>query len=58
MIKCACGKVMDRVPDWMAAVKVNMICQNCPSRDLQSIADVKLVTGDEEPVKKKKQATK
>lgn len=57
---CACGKELDRVPAWMSNVNIQFICQNCPSRDVQSIADVKLPSteGSEEPVKKKKQATK
>jgi hypothetical protein len=55
---CSCGKQLERVPNWMANVNITFICANCPNRELQSIAEVKLVPEGTEPIKKKKSATK
>lgn len=55
---CSCGKQLERVPAWMSNVTITFICANCPNRELQSIADVKLTPEGQEPVKKKKSATK
>lgn len=58
-MQCSCGKQLDKVPGWMSSVQITFICQNCPNRNLQSIADVKIETPEGvEPVKKKKSATK
>lgn len=43
MVKCsACGKAMERVPDWMASVSVEYICNNCPNRQTKNIAFISL----------------
>lgn len=43
MVKCsACGKAMDKVPDWMASVSVEFICNNCPNRQTKNIAFINL----------------
>lgn len=48
MIKCsACGKKIDNVPTWLNQVSANFVCNNCPNRDLRSIAELKVeeITG-------------
>lgn len=59
MRKCSCGRPLDKVPNWLQGVKVDFICHNCPDRDLQSIADIKLELPEgQEAEKPKKSATK
>lgn len=41
MVKCSCGKPLDKVPDWLTSVNVQFICNNCPNRDYQNIAHAK-----------------
>lgn len=39
MVTCtACGKPMDKVPNWMESIKVEFICNNCPKRQTKNIA--------------------
>ncbi len=42
MTQCMCGKTIDKVPDWLATVKVTFVCNNCPNRTVKSIAQVQL----------------
>jgi len=42
MVYCSCGKGIDKVPDWMAAIKVEFVCKDCPNRQTKSIAFVQL----------------
>ncbi|MER3496334.1 MAG: hypothetical protein C4320_05755 [Armatimonadota bacterium] len=42
MVKCACGKVIDRIPTWMETIKVEYVCNNCPNRTMKNIAFVSL----------------
>jgi hypothetical protein len=42
MVYCSCGKPMDKVPDWLAAVQVEFVCNNCPNRKVKNIASVTL----------------
>jgi len=42
MVTCSCGKVIDKVPDWLSGVKVEFICNNCPNRQTKNIAFVNL----------------
>lgn len=43
MVKCSgCGKPIDRVPDWMAGVAVEFVCNNCPNRQTKNIAFIQL----------------
>ena len=42
MIQCKCGKVMDRLPDWLGAVNVEFVCNNCPNRQTKNIAFISL----------------
>ena len=43
MVYCSsCGKPMDKVPDWMAGVTVEFVCNNCPNRKIKNIASVTL----------------
>lgn len=54
MVKCSCGKEITNVPNWLASVKVQFICNNCPNRELQGITQVDFSLGrpeEEEPKK-------
>lgn len=42
MIKCACGKEMEHVPNWFNSVKVDIVCNNCPNREIRNISEIKL----------------
>lgn len=42
MVSCSCGKPIDKVPDWMQAINVQFVCNNCPNRQLKNIAFVNL----------------
>ena len=42
MVTCSCGKVIDKVPNWMQGISVNFICNNCPNRQHKNIAFVNL----------------
>jgi hypothetical protein len=42
MVYCSCGKPMDKVPDWLAGVAVEFVCNNCPNRKIKNIASVTL----------------
>lgn len=45
MVTCtACGKEMARVPEWMSAINVEYICNNCPKRQTKNIAFITLET--------------
>ncbi|MEA2554509.1 MAG: hypothetical protein QOJ65_2685 [Fimbriimonadaceae bacterium] len=33
---------MDKLPDWLAAVNVEFVCNNCPNRQTKNIAFVSL----------------
>ncbi|HVL39530.1 MAG TPA: hypothetical protein VM328_09090 [Fimbriimonadaceae bacterium] len=35
---------MERVPDWMAGVNVEFVCNNCPNRQTKNIAFIQLDT--------------
>jgi hypothetical protein len=45
MVKCACDKPVDKVPDWLQSVKVEFVCNNCPNRQTKNIAFVSLEAG-------------
>lgn len=43
MVKCtSCGKTIDKIPDWMNAVQVEFVCNNCPNRHTKNIAFINL----------------
>lgn len=42
MINCACGKTIEKVPDWLQSVKVDFVCNNCPNRTAKNIALIQL----------------
>lgn len=42
MITCACGKTIEKVPDWLSVVKVDFVCNNCPNRQTKNIAFIQL----------------
>lgn len=42
MVVCACGKVLDRVPAWLAGVKVEFVCNNCPRRHVKNISELSI----------------
>ncbi|MFQ3587722.1 MAG: hypothetical protein SNJ74_03210 [Fimbriimonadaceae bacterium] len=43
-VLCVCGKPIDKVPEWLAGVKVEFVCNNCPNRKTRNIAFVTLET--------------
>jgi len=47
MVVCGCGKVLDRVPAWLAGVKVEFVCNNCPRRQVKNISELSIeaITG-------------
>ncbi len=43
MVTCSgCGKVIDKVPEWLSGVTAEFICNNCPNRQTKNIAFVNL----------------
>ncbi|MBI5707171.1 MAG: hypothetical protein HZC36_09315 [Armatimonadetes bacterium] len=42
MVKCSCGRVMDKVPSWLQGVKAEFVCNNCPDRKTKNIAFISL----------------
>lgn len=43
MIHCsACGRPIEKVPDWLRSAKADFICNNCPNRQTKNIAFVSL----------------
>lgn len=41
MIKCsACGRPIEKVPDWLRSAKAEFVCNNCPNRQTKNIAFV------------------
>lgn len=42
MVQCSCGKHLDKVPDWLAGVQVEFVCNNCPNRKTKNIAFISL----------------
>ena len=47
MIQCsACGRPIEKVPDWLRGTKVDFVCNNCPNRQTKNIA---FMTLDTEP---------
>jgi hypothetical protein len=42
MVKCACGKPLDKLPSWMDSIKVEFVCNNCPNRQTKNIAFITL----------------
>lgn len=45
MVTCSgCGRVIERVPDWLTGVKVEFVCNNCPNRQTKNIAFVNFET--------------
>jgi hypothetical protein len=51
MVKCACDKPIDKVPDWLQSAKVEFVCNNCPNRQTKNIAFVDLDAGLKNPGK-------
>ncbi len=45
MITCsACGKPIERLPEWLSRVTAEFICNNCPNRQTKNIAFITLET--------------
>ena len=38
MVRCGCGKAIEKMPNWLGTVKVEFVCSNCPDRQLKNIA--------------------
>ena len=55
MIKCVCGKPIEKLPAWLEGVKVDFVCNNCPNRQTKNIAfmslelEPKTKAADDEP---------
>ncbi len=49
MVKCGCGKIIDKVPKWLEGVNATFVCTNCPDRQIKNITQVTLTPP--EPVK-------
>lgn len=35
MVKCTCGRSIEKMPNWLAEVSVTFVCNNCPSRTVK-----------------------
>jgi len=45
MITCsACGKPIEKLPEWLNRVEAQFICNNCPNRQTKNIAFLTLET--------------
>ncbi|MBS1715358.1 MAG: hypothetical protein JST30_13595 [Armatimonadetes bacterium] len=44
MVQCACGKNLDKVPNWLQSASVSFVCNNCPNRTVKAITQVTLET--------------
>jgi len=42
MVKCVCGKTIEKVPTWLSGVAVSFVCANCPTRQVKPISQVNL----------------
>jgi hypothetical protein len=51
MVKCACNKTIEKVPDWLQSAKVEFVCNNCPNRQVKNIAFADLDAGLKNPGK-------
>jgi len=40
MVKCICGKAIDKMPTWLESVTVDFVCTNCPKRTVKTIAQL------------------
>ncbi len=39
MIQCsACGRPIEKVPNWLSSVTAEFVCNNCPNRNTKNIA--------------------
>ncbi len=39
MVTCStCGKVIEKIPDWLTGVTVQFVCNNCPNRQVKAIS--------------------
>jgi hypothetical protein len=50
MVKCSCGKTIDKVPAWLTGVEVQFVCSNCPNRSFKNIAHVSLELKEPEKI--------
>lgn len=40
MVKCICGKAIEKMPAWLESVNVDFVCTNCPKRQVKTIAQL------------------
>lgn len=40
MVKCVCGKSVEKIPGWLDSVQVDFVCNNCPKRQVKTIAQL------------------
>ena len=38
MVKCSCGKAIEKIPEWLEGTNVEFVCNNCPNRNFKNIA--------------------
>lgn len=51
MVTCSCGKPIEKIPNWMQAISVAFVCNNCPNRQHKNIAFVNLDASQSTAVK-------
>lgn len=53
MVKCVCGKPIDKMPAWLEEVSVEFVCNSCPNRTVKQMpvpkAEVRKVEEDNLP---------
>ena len=40
MVKCDCGRTIEKIPSWLGTVKVDFVCNNCPNRQVKPISQL------------------
>jgi len=40
MVKCVCGKSIDKIPSWLDSITVDFVCNNCPKRQIKTISQL------------------
>ncbi|MBS1707025.1 MAG: hypothetical protein JST40_14260 [Armatimonadetes bacterium] len=41
MVTCtSCGKIIDKVPNWLQSANVEFVCNNCPNRQIKPISQL------------------
>lgn len=40
MVKCSCGRTIEKIPTWLTSVSVEFACNNCPNRQVKPISQL------------------